>query len=97
MIQFRWKRDKDTFIFNLNQNKKCKKTGIKYPSFYCGKDCGPSASGLGGNRYTDLKYIYHSSQSIDNYFEDGSKILNSGGIEKEYVAVEVEIFQINFE
>ena len=92
-----WKTDNDTFIFNLNQNKKYKKTGIQYTSFYCGKDCGPSANCLGGNPYTDLKYIYHSSQNFDKYFEDGSKILNRGGIEKEYVAEEVEIFQINFE
>ena len=35
--------------------------------------------------------IYLSFHSIDNYFEDGSKILYSGGIEKEYVCVEVEI------
>ena len=68
-----------------------------YSSFYCGKNCGPSANGLGANWDMELKYIYHSSESIDNYFENGSKILFSEGIEKEYIAEEVEIFQIEFE
>ena len=78
-----WKTDNDTFIFNLNQFKKYKKKGTIYTSFYCGKDCGPSANGLGGNLYKDLKYIYHSSGSINNYFENGDNLFNNGGIEKD--------------
>ena len=91
-----WKTDNDTFIFNLSQNLKCKKLTMNY-SFYCGNDCCPSVNSLGGNHYKELKYIFHSIEVIDNYFENGSKIHFCEGIEKEYIAVEVEIFRIKFE
>ena len=89
-----WKKDKNCFIFNLSQNKICKKINNNSPSFYNNSICGPSANGLGCNQAIKLNLIYHSAKSIDKIFEKGSEILPSKNKETEYQATEMEIFQI---
>ena len=89
-----WKKDENCFIFNLSQNKKCKKINNNSSAFYNNSICGPSANGLGCNPGLKLNIIYHSAESIDRRFEKGSEILPSGNKETEYRVIEMEIFQI---
>ena len=93
-----WKEDENSFLFNLNQNKKYKKInsyGNKY-AFNSKTKCGPSANGLGCNSGVNLNFIYHSTKNIDKVFENGSEILPSKEGEIEYKVIETEIFQITF-
>ena len=104
LIQYLTKEDKNSFIFNLNQNQIYKKK-INFSSyaFYNKNDCGPSANGLGCNSGIQLNYIYYSFKSIDKYYENASKILpketNMLTEENEikYELNEMEIFQIIIE
>ena len=90
-----WKNDNDAFIFNLDQNKKYKRFDSLNPeTFYCNRFCGPSVNGFGCNPDKNLDLIYHSANVIDNFFYDGSKLLPSYDIEKEYQVSECEVFQI---
>ena len=90
-----WKKDPNCFLFNLNQNKKYKKiNNNSYSSFFCDKNCGPSANWLGCNPNVNLNYIFHGKNIIDNVFENGSMILPYKGNEVEYEVNEMEIFQI---
>ena len=96
-ISDKWKIDRNSFIFNLEQNKKYKKKeGLLSISstFYCGDICGPNVNGLGCNDYQKLNIIFFSSILLGNVFENGSTILPSISIKKEYELNELEIFQI---
>ena len=93
-----WKKDDDSFLFNLNQNKKYKKILSNSNAFYCGQNCGPSVNGLGCDENEYLNFIFHS-KGIEIVFEEGNKILSSKdyfGKNKEvkYEINEMEIFQI---
>ena len=92
-----WKEDNNSFLFNLNQNKKYKKNNSIFSNklaFNSKQNCGPSANGLGCNTNVNLNYIYHSKKHIDKIFENASKILPKKGDEVEYKVNEMEIFQI---
>ena len=93
-----WKKDNDSFLFNLNQNKKYKKnTFYETQAFACLKDVGPSANGLGCETNINLNFIYHSKNSIDRIFENASNILlskNKKENDVEYELEDMEIFQI---
>ena len=92
-----WKQDYNSFLFNLNQNKKYKKNNsYNTMAFACMKDVGPSANGLGCNPNIGLNFIYYST-NIDKYFENASQILpskNKKEDEIEYEVEDMEIFQI---
>ena len=90
-----WKNDENAFIFNLDQDKQYKRFDSPNPeSFYCSRFCGPSVNGFGCNPDKNLDLIYHAANVIDNFFYDGSKLLPSYDLEKEYIISECEIFQI---
>ena len=89
-----WKNDDNSFIFNLNQNKKYKKINPQHSAICCKSDSGPSVNGLGCNDDISLYYIYHSRDFIDKCYENGSKILPSKKSEEEYEVLEMEIFQV---
>ena len=93
-----WKQDNDSFLFNLNQNQIYNKNRhYRSPAFYCKKNCGPSANGLGCNPDKNLNFIYHTKARIDKYFENASKILPSKDRKEdeiEYEVEDMEIFQI---
>ena len=89
-----WKKNIFNFMFNLTQNQIYLKTFFDNHSFYCFSKCGPSVNGLGCNPDINLNFIYHSANNIDNYFINGTNLLPSGNIEKEYEVIETEIFQI---
>ena len=89
-----WKYDEQSFIFNLNKNKKfIQKTKC---SFFNQSNCGPSANGLGCNPDIDLNFIY-LSDSIDSYYENGNEILPFFPMKEAEIklkVLEAEIFQI---
>ena len=89
-----WKQNIFNFMFNLTQNQIYHKTIFNTYSFFCEKNCGPSVNGLGCNDNVNLNFIYHSAQAIDRLFINGTNILPSGNLEKEYEVFETEIFQI---
>jgi len=89
-----WKYNIFNFMFSLTQNQIYHKTFFDKSSIYCKNNCGPSVNGLGCNPDVNLNFIYHSANHIDNYFINGTNLLPSGNIEKEYEVIEAEIFQI---
>ena len=88
-----WKEDKNTFIFNLNQNKKYKNIRIKY-SMFCDVKHGAFTDYFGNK--TTMKSLYHDAKHINNTYENGSNILPSDGKQVYYDLIEVEVFKIEF-
>ena len=88
-----WKSDWDTFIFNLNQNKKYKKAR-EQDSLYCHKDYGPYTDYFGchSDCKTMKKIIFRDG--IQNSYEGGSEILPGNEKIKYYDLSEVEIYKI---
>ena len=89
-----WKNDKNTFIFNLTKNQKCKKVNISR-SIFCGFLCGPLAVGFGSDK--SMKTIIHYGDDINEYFDNGSEILPSNNQKKEYDLIETEVYKIIIE
>ena len=89
-----WKNDKNTFIFNLTKNQKCKKVNISR-SIFCGFLCGPLAVGFGSDK--SMKTIIHYADDINEYFDNGSEILPSNNQKKEYDLIETEVYKIIIE
>ena len=90
-----WKKNIFNFMFNLNQNQKYNKTFFDKNSFFCQRNCGHSVNCLWCGPDVKFNFIYHSANAIDNSFINGSKLLPSENIEKEYEVAEIEIFQIS--
>ena len=90
-----WKNDNDTFIFNLNKEKKYKK--IKSDSSaYCDNTCGPYTADFGCNK-KNMKSIRHYADYINSYYENGSDILPSNNQTKYYDLLETEVYKIIIE
>ena len=88
------KKDKDTFLFNLNKKMKYKKINNNEYSIFCNNDLGPYASDFGcGYTCGTMKQIVHQP-SINKYFENASEILPSNNSKKYYNLLEVEVFEI---
>ena len=91
-----WKNDMDTFIFNLNKNKKCKKN-ISDCSIYCNGSYGPYTINFGHFRSNTMKYINHWSNEINKYYDKGSEILPNNSHGKFYELIESEVYKIMIE
>ena len=90
-----WKNDNDTFIFNLNKEKKYKK--IKSDnSTYCNNTYGPHTYGFGCET-KNMNSIVHYSADINSYYDNGSDILPSNNQEKYYDLLETEVYKIIIE
>ena len=90
-----WKNDNDTFIFNLNKEKKYKK--IKSDnSAYCNSTYGPHAYGFGCEN-KNMKTIEHNDTAINSYYNNGSDILPSNNQTKYYDLLETEVYKIIIE
>jgi len=89
-----WKSDYETFIFNLNQNKKYKKAREDY-SLYCHQNNGSYTDyfGCDSKCKTMRKIIHH--KEINNTYEKGNEILPSNNKTKYYDLLEVEVFKIS--
>ena len=95
-INSEWKNDMDTFIFNLNKNKKCKKN-ISDCSIYCNGSYGPYTINFGHFRSNTMKYINHWSNEIKKYYDKGSEILPNNSHGKFYELIESEVYKIMIE
>ena len=90
-----WKNDNDTFIFNLNKEKKYKKIKSDF-SAYCYNRCGPYTAYFGCNSSTK-KSIEHNASAINSYYDNGSDILPSNNQIKYYDLLETEVYKIIIE
>ena len=90
-----WKKDMETFIFNLNKNQKYNKLKSDY-FFYCRSSFGPFTSDF-GCLTESMKSIKHWGNDINKYYDKGSEILPSNKQEKEYNLIESEVYRIIFE
>ena len=87
-----WKKDMETFIFNLNKKQKYKKLKNN-ESIYCDTTCGPWVSNFGF--YQTMRKIQHNGLSINDYYEKGAEILpNNSGNKKYFDVKEVEVYTI---
>jgi hypothetical protein len=91
-----WKKDNDTFLFSLTNNKKYKKIKSNFDySIYCGKNQGPWFP-LIGFRETGKKNMTQGEFiSSNDYFEDYNKIIPNNG-DKFFDVEEVEVYKISF-
>ena len=88
-----WKKDMDTFIFNLNKNKKYKKLKNEH-SIYCHCLTGPLTADFGCNVNDSMKSITHHAYAINEYYDKGSDILPSDIQRKVYNLTEAEVYEI---
>ena len=91
----RWQNDKETFIFNLNQNKKYKKIDSKC-SLYYGTNYGMFTADFGNDEYCkSMKKVVHFANQINSFYEKGAEILPSNGKIEYYELLEIEVFKIS--
>ena len=90
-----WKTDMNTFIFNLNKNKKYKKL-TNNCSLFCNSSFGIYTADFGNNAADGtLKKIKHFGNDINSIYENGKDILPIDGKEKSYILEEMEVFKIS--
>ena len=80
----------ETFIFNLNKNKKYKKLS-KYYFIFCRIFYGPYIADFGCSEVKSMRSIKHEANDINNYYDKGSEILPSNNLEKLYELIESEV------
>ena len=91
-----WKNDINTFIFNLNKNKKYKKLKNDY-SIYCNISYGPYTADLECSDVNSMRTIKHWANLINEYYDKGSEILPSNNQIKEYELIDSEVYKIIIE
>ena len=90
-----WQNDKETFLFNLNQNKKYIKIK-KNDSLFYGNDHGIYTAEFGnGMSCKTMKKLVHYASTINSYYKDGSEILPSNKQTTYYELLEVEVFKVS--
>ena len=90
-INSSWKRDNDTFIFNLNKNQKYKKKIIDN-SIYCNESFGPFTYWFGTDGSETIKKIIYNNESLEIYYEKGSDFLPKNN--SYYNLDEAEVYKI---
>ena len=89
-----WKDDLETFLFDLNKNKKYKKIK-KEKSIFCRNDHGAWISVFGFYKIHQMRKIQHGGTSINNYYENGAECLSNNSTNFKYFDVkEVEVYKI---
>ena len=78
------KKIMETFIFNLNKNKKYKKIKENY-SIKCNKEYGPWTYAFGFNN--GMKTIYDGGLDLSDYYQNGSEIFNNNTCIVKYLKV----------
>ena len=92
-----WKKDDDTFLFSLTNNKIFRKTSKNSYSIYCSKNLGPwfpfiGFRASGKKNMNQGEYQFSSS----NYFKDYNDIIPNDGKGKFFDVKEVEIYKISY-
>ena len=93
-----WKKDNDTFLFNLTNNKIFRKKDKLTNSIFCHKESGPWFPFIGfrasvKNNMTQCEFMYKYSNS-DIYFKDYNEIIPNEGKDRFFGVEEVEIYKI---
>ena len=91
-----WKNDMETFIFNLNKNKKYKKLKSDC-SAYCSTSYGPYTIYFGNESNKSMKSITLYGNGINSYYDKGSEILSNNNETKVYDLLETEVYKIIIE
>ena len=96
-----WKKDNNTFVFSLTNNKVFRKNeNSKSSSIYCGKDTGPFFPYIGFNEYSKSmsqgRFAYKSDKN-EIYFKDFNEIIPNKRENRFFDVEEVEIYKIIFE
>ena len=92
------KKDKETFMFNLNNNEKFKKKNEKKASIFCTKEYGPWTFNFGFYKENSMEKIKHWGLGINEAYEKGSNILlNNTNELKIFDVKEVEVYKIIFD
>jgi hypothetical protein len=90
-----WKNDMNTFIFNLNKNKKYQKISNDC-SLYCNSSFGVYTVYFGNcSSNGTMKKIKHYGKDLNSYYENGRDILPSGSETKTYDLEEMEVYKIS--
>ena len=92
------KCDTETFMFNLNKNKKYKKKNNDQ-SLWCYHDHGPWTASIGFNAQFDnqMKRIQHRGLRCNDFYEKGAEILpNNTNNRKFFDIKEVKVYKIVF-
>ena len=87
----KWKQDMNSFLFNLNKQKKYKKVKNQF-SIFCKDNYGPSA-GIIGCKQSTITKLYHNDFDPKCY-EGAIDILPSNKTSKQYNIIEAEVFKI---
>jgi len=92
------KKDKETFMFNLNKNEKYNKINNNVVSILCLKEYGPWTYNFGFYKSNSMKKIEHNGLYINDAYEKGSNILlNNSNQTKIFDVNEVEVYKILFD
>ena len=89
-----WKHDMESFMFNLNKNKKYKKLKNEN-SIWVSDKFGPWSNSFGFLEKNQMKKIEHRGLCINEYYENGADILpNNSNNWELFDIVEVEVYEI---
>ena len=91
-----FKKDMDTFIFNLDNLQKFEKTK-KDGSIYCKDTCGPYVAYLGvyDGSCKKMKQCYYNPSSTKDIFNNGNNVIQNENQNIAFNLNEVEIWKIN--
>ena len=89
-----FKKDMDTFIFNLDNLQKFEKTR-KDRSIYCKNTFGPYVAYLGVDDESCMKQCYYNPSSTKDNFNNGNNVIQNENKNITFNLNEVEIWKIN--
>ena len=92
----RWKKDDETFLFSLTNNKIYSKSDKSKNSIYCNKFQGPWFPFIGFGSYGKHNMSQGKFEPKSQYFKDYIDIIPNNGEEKLFDVEEVEIYKISF-
>ena len=94
-----WKKDKDTFIFSLTENKKFVQNNSNRGSIYCLNSYGPWFDDFGfeDDRKNEKKFMKQCKFQTGNAFLNANEIIPNDGKDKYFDVKEVEVYKIIFD
>ena len=92
----RWKKDDDTFLFSLTNNKKYNKTEKSKNSIFCGKCQGPWFPFIGFGSYGKNNMSQARFEPQSKYFKDYIEIIPNNGEERMFDVEDVEVYKISY-
>ena len=92
----RWKKDDETFLFSLTNNKIYNKSDKSKNSIYCYKLQGPWFPFIGFGSFGKHNMSQGKFEPKSQYFKDYIDIIPNNGEEKFFDVEEVEIYKISF-